>query len=47
MCSASWSMGSTDYFPLHNKGAGQPISSISFIYYTKVFKTLPENDNTI
>lgn len=47
MCSASWNMGSTDYFPLHNRGARQPISSTSFIYCTKVFKTLPENGTAI
>lgn len=47
MCSASWSTGSTDCFPLHNKGTRQPISSTSSIYCTKVFKTLPENSTTI
>lgn len=47
MCSDSCHMGSTDHFPLHNKGARQPISSTSFTYCTKVFKTLPKNATTI
>lgn len=43
MCLASWSLGSTDYFPLRNKGARQLVSSIFFVYSTKAFKTHPKN----